>query len=102
MIEIPNEKTLERIGKRIALVILFIAWCMICWMLFKVFTTEPTARPPRTLPEYQEIKIEKYCQTHKIKPEIIEIEVNGRMFYIMDGKRCEITDKSENKHGGGG
>ena len=58
MLEIPSEKTLERIGKRIALVILFIAWCMICWMLFKVFTTEPTARPPRTLPEYQEIKIE--------------------------------------------
>ena len=57
MLEIPSEKTLERIGKRIALVILFIAWCMICWMLFKVFTTETTARPPRTLPEY----IERCC-----------------------------------------
>jgi len=92
MLETPNEKTLERIGKRVALVILCIAWCMICWMLFKVFTTEPTARPPRVLPEYQEIKIERYCQKHKIKPEVIEIKVNGRMFYMMDGKRREITD----------
>ena len=102
MLEIPNEKTLERIGNRIALVTLFIAWCMICWMLFKVFTTEPTARPPCALTDYQEIKIERYCQKHKIKPDVIEIEANGRMFYMMDGKRCEITDKSEKKHGGGG
>ena len=52
-----NGKTLEKIGKWIALVSLSIAWCMICWMLFKVFTTEPPARPPRTLPEY----IERCC-----------------------------------------
>ena len=91
MLEIPSEKTLERIGKRIALVILFIAWCMICWMLFKVFTTEPTARPPRTLPEYQEIKIERYCQTHKIRPQVIEIDFGtGKMTYLLNGKTCEI------------
>jgi len=81
MLEIPDEKTLERIGKRIALVILFIAWCMICWMLFKVFTAEPTARPPRTLPEY------------------IEIHPNGRMLYMVNGKRCEITNKEEGDDG---
>ena len=82
MLETPNEKTLEKIGKRVALVILFIAWCMICWMLFKAFTTEPTARPPRTLPEY------------------IEIHPNGRMLYMVNGKqRCEITNKEEGDDG---
>ncbi|MDP2218514.1 MAG: hypothetical protein Q8J68_14650 [Methanolobus sp.] len=88
--ETYNEKTLEKIGKRLAIIVLFIAWLMICWLLFKVFTTDPEDRPPRVLSEYQKVKIEKHCQDRKIRLEVIEIETDGRMTYLLNGQRCEI------------
>ena len=91
MLEIlPNEKILERIGKRIALIILFIAWCMICWMLFKIFTTEPTACPPRVLSATEKIRYERLLQKHGLAGQVSVVEVmpDGTMYFMRDGKRC--------------
>jgi len=86
----PNEPALERIGRKVALIILLIClFLMIAWALYRIFTLTPENRS-QFLPIEQEIKIQRYCQERRIHPEVIEIETNGRMFYMMDGKRCEI------------
>ena len=71
------------------LVLLFLGIALILFCMFMVWET--AERPPQGLvPEYQRIKIEKYCAERKIRPSVIEILPNGRMFYDLNGKRCEI------------
>ena len=38
----------------------------------------------------ENVKIERYCLERNIRPEIIEILPNGRMFFDLNGKKCEI------------
>jgi hypothetical protein len=85
--DIPEEKA-EKVGKIAALVILFIAAIVIFSMMYRTFS-DPG--PDGKIPEYQRIKIESYCLLHKVRPQVIEINANGRMFYALDnGKRAEI------------
>lgn len=78
----------ERVGKIAAVIILFLAFLMITWMLYCVFTVPKYS--PGVLPEYQKIKIEKYCRERGVRPEVIEITSAGKMTYVLNGKRCEI------------
>ena len=70
------------------LVLLFLGIALILFCMFMVWET--AERPPQGLPNHQKVKIEKYCAERKIRPAVIEILPNGRMFYEMNGKRCEI------------
>ena len=83
-----DESDIEKLGKIAALVILSAALIMISTMLYHIFTVPE--RPPHALSDYRKAKIERYCMAKGVRPEIIEIEANGRMTYMMDGKRCEI------------
>ena len=84
------EKKAMRVGKVVAIIILFIALAMIVTMVWKIVNLPEPEHREGTVPTYERIKIEQYCVRHKIRPEVILIESNGRMTYMLDGKRCEI------------
>jgi hypothetical protein len=85
------EEQTEAMGKKIMGVILFLAAIVIGMMVYRILTTPPAEKPRITTP-YQEAVIREYCKTRKVKPAVIEIHYSGRMFYELDGKRCEITE----------
>ena len=72
------------------LVLLFLGIALILFCMFIVWTTAERPHSQGVVPDYQKIKIERYCKERKIRPEIIEILPNGRMFFDLNGKRCEI------------
>lgn len=78
---------LDRIGKRITVIILVGALIVIGIMLYKVFTLMPEVRD---IPIWQKVKIEKYCKARKIRPGVIEIHWNGKMYYYLNNQKCEI------------
>jgi hypothetical protein len=62
---------------------------IICIMLYRIFTLP--GHPPRGIPDYKKAKIEKYCKERGVRPRVVEINSNGRMFYWLDdGQKCEI------------
>ncbi len=77
----------ERIGNGIAAIILVCAFCLIAWMLIKVFTAE---KPIPT--KFRQIVIERSLTTLGVRPESVEIYPDGRLFYILAGKRYEIKE----------
>jgi hypothetical protein len=83
------DKKAESVGKKAALVILFFALCLIVWAFYKIFSTEPNAGNI-ALDKYHKVKIERYCQAHKVRPEVVVIESSGRMTYDLNGQRAEI------------
>ena len=83
-----DESDIEKLGKMIALFILIAASFIICSMLYTALTTEE--HPPHALNDYRKVKIARYCMEKGVRPEVIEIEANGRMFYDLNGARCEI------------
>lgn len=85
---------MERVGKIIARILLVCMAILIGYMLYQIITIEPQEQ---TLPMYQQIKIKRYCQERKIKPEVIEIHPNGRMFFWLNGRKCEIKDQSDRR-----
>ncbi len=80
---------LDQLGKRIVVVLLVLALIVIGIMIYKVFTLMPVDRTP-VLSDLQKVKIERYCKEKKVRPQVILIRWDGRMFYKMDGKTCEI------------
>lgn len=73
--------------KIVVTILLILCFFVVGKMLWKVLTTE---RPTEKLPVWQELKIKEYQKKHKIHPQVIEIHDNGRMFYELNGRRCEI------------
>ena len=78
----------ERIGKIAALIILAGAFCMIAWMLYLVFAS-PVDRPPS---KFRRISIERSLNNMDIRPESVEIHPDGRLYYVLNGKRYEIKE----------
>jgi len=77
-----------RVGKGAAIVILILAFCLITWMLYQVFTA-PVDPPPS---KFRMISIERALGNMDIRPESVEIHPNGRLYYVMAGKRYEIEE----------
>ena len=81
-------KRAERVGKIAALIILAGAFCLIAWLLYRVFIA-PVDRPPS---KFRRIAIERSDTSTDIRPESVEIHPDGRLYYIMAGKRYEIKE----------
>lgn len=87
-----DEEVLERIGKRVALVILGCAFLMISWMLFKIFTTATDDRPPRILPKNEKVRVERLLKKHGLLDgaTIIEVADDGSYWFERGGRRCQL------------
>lgn len=83
----PLLEKAERIGKIWAAMLLIVAFCLILWLAFKVFAESHQEPPPS---KYRGISIERALGNMDIRPESVEIHPDGRLYYIMAGKRYEI------------
>ncbi len=83
-------QTLKKIGQVFAILVFLAATILIAYLIFLCIVAGD-GKTPRGLPTYQKIKIERYCKDRGIRPQVIEIYANGRMFYLLDnGRRAEI------------
>ncbi len=82
---------MEKWSKGAILVLLFLCAVIVGSMVWKIYLLP---RPiPETLQERQENKIKKYFKVRHINEKVIgliEIHYNERMFYEMNGRKCEI------------
>jgi len=84
-----NEDYCIKVGQSICMFILCVAALVVACLTYNA-VNRPLLQDGR-VPSYQRARIESYCLLHKVRPSVVEINQNGRMFYLLDnGKRVEI------------
>ena len=73
----------EKVFNVWAMIVLFCAFLMILWMLFRVFTAPDPVEWPM-----EKARIEKLMKKHGV--EIVEIRWDNSMWFLRNGRYCQL------------
>ena len=74
----------EKIFNIWAMIVLFCAYLMILWMVFRIFTVEA----PVEWPVEGKARIEKLIKKHGV--EVVEVRWDDSMWFLRNGRYCKL------------